>query len=331
MIRIKDLVVTYGDTEVLSGIDLDVASGEFVTLLGPSGCGKSTLLRTIGGFIPAAAGLVEIEGRDVTTRDPEDRGIGFVFQSYALFPHLSVSDNIGFGLATRKIKGAERHRRIAETLAVTGLEKFADKMPSQLSGGQQQRVAIARVLVTQPSVLLMDEPLSNLDAQLRVRLRDEIRRLHEQLGITTLYVTHDQDEALSMSDRVAVMKDGRFEQLASPRAVYENPETAYVCSFVGESNVMSDELARQFGAVPVEGLTLHVRPERISLNERADAAYHTRATIATVTFLGGLTRYVLEVGEGRVTVTTMSDGRRPLLVGDTVACSFNEGDALWLK
>lgn len=331
MIHISDLVVRYGRTEVLSGIELDVSHGEFVTLLGSSGCGKSTLLRAIAGFVDTAQGVIEIDGRDVTRLDPEDRGIGFVFQSYALFPHLSVEDNVGFGLATRKVRGSERTRRIAEALEVTGLTQWAKSIPSQLSGGQQQRVAIARVLVTEPAILLMDEPLSNLDAQLRVRMRDEIRRLHGTLGITTLYVTHDQEEALSISDRVAVMRAGRFEQQAAPRVLYEAPETAYVCTFVGEANVFSDEVAERFGSPAVSGQTLHVRPERLRLGEQADHPYRASATVVSVTFLGSITRYGLQVGSERLTVATMSDGRRPFEVGDQVQCSFGERDALWLR
>lgn len=331
MIDIDNLVVTYGKDEVLSQLSLKVEQGEFVTLLGPSGCGKSTLLRTVGGFIPAASGTVTIGGRDVTKLDPEVRRIGFVFQSYALFPHLSVTDNIAYGLVSRKIRGAERAERIAETLAVTGLEKFAKTMPSQLSGGQQQRVAIARVLVTRPKVMLMDEPLSNLDAQLRVRLRDEIRRLHEQLGITTLYVTHDQDEALSMSDRVAVMKDGKFEQLAPPREVYDAPTTAYVCTFVGAANVLSDKLASRFGCAPVQDKSLHVRPERVRLGPARAGEHVTEAQVSAVTFLGGITKYLVNVDGESLTVAEASDGRPAFAVGQRIDCAFREEDALWLS
>ncbi|ODA90875.1 hypothetical protein ATY41_08140 [Leifsonia xyli subsp. xyli] len=223
-IALSGLTVSYGGADpVLSNIDLRIERGEFVTLLGSSGCGKSTLLRTVAGFVPAASGRIEVNGVDVTSLAPENRGVGFVFQNYALFPHLSVRGNVEFGLRARRLGLEEISRRVADTLDTTGLASFAEAMPAELSGGQQQRVAIARVLATEPSLLLMDEPLSNLDVKLRLHLRTEIQSMHRELGITTLYVTHDQEEALALSDRVAVMRDGRFEQVGTPHTVYHSP------------------------------------------------------------------------------------------------------------
>lgn len=330
MISIRNLSVKYADTEVLHNIDLEVNRGEFVTLLGPSGCGKSTLLRAIGGFVSPSSGTIDMEGRNVTRLDPEQRGVGFVFQSYALFPHLSVEDNVGFGLSVRKIRGLVRRQRIADALAVTGLTDFAAKMPSQLSGGQQQRVAIARVLVTQPSVLLMDEPLSNLDAQLRITLRAEIQRLHRDLGITTLYVTHDQEEALSLSDRVAVMGDGQIEQFASPQAVYQRPETDYVCTFVGDVNRIDDTIAPLFGLDTQPGHNLYVRPERVRVDIQRTAAQQARGIVSSVTFLGAITRYVVRLGESELLATATSVIGNPLAAGTEVWCGFDAADTIRL-
>ncbi|MCA1305303.1 ABC transporter ATP-binding protein [Microbacterium esteraromaticum] len=326
MITIRDLAVAYPGRDVLQGIDLTVDAGEFVTLLGPSGCGKSTLLRAVAGFVSTRAGAIEIGGRDVTRFDPEARGVGFVFQSYALFPHLSVEDNVAFGLGVRGIRGRERRERIDQALTATGLTAHARAMPAQLSGGQQQRVAIARVLVTRPSVLLMDEPLSNLDATLRVRLRAEIQRLHRELGITTLYVTHDQEEALSLSDRVAVMRDGAFDQIAPPREVYQRPTTEYVCRFVGEVNELGGALR---ALIEPHGATaVFVRPENMRLSVVPTPRTVTRGQVRLLTFLGSATQYVIDVDGHEVVAVLPSRQDDDHAVGDEVYVGFDEADLI---
>jgi putative spermidine/putrescine transport system ATP-binding protein len=229
---------TYGVNTVLREVDLSIAQGELVTLLGPSGCGKTTLLRAIAGLSPATSGRVVIAGNDVTHVPPRDRPIGMVFQQYALFPNLRVRDNIAFPLSVRRRPRDQIVRRVEELLALVGLEHVADRMPHQLSGGQQQRVALARALAPNPDVLLLDEPLSALDAEVRGRLRDEIRRIQTRLGMTTVFVTHDQSEALAISDRVAVMNGGRIEQCARPSEIYTSPVTSFAARFVGNRNVL---------------------------------------------------------------------------------------------
>lgn len=332
-VSIKNLSVTYGDRVVIKDLSLEVRGGEFLTLLGPSGCGKSTLLRAIAGLIGSSAGSVTVDGRDVTGLPPEARRLGFVFQSYALFLHLTVFDNIAFGLRVQRVRKPDLRERVHEALYATGLNEYAASMPAQLSGGQQQRVAIARVLAMRPSVLLMDEPLSNLDAVLRVRLRDEIRALHDRIGITTLYVTHDQDEALSMSDRVAVMRDGAFAQLASPREIYERPADEYVCSFVGSSTPLAGALSTAFQLANRPDLRPHVRPESIDLlAPGADAhdVYSATGTVTRQVFLGPITRSTVTVGGGELSVTFPSDSAEAWGVGSMVQCVIPKEKILWL-
>ncbi|MEZ5250933.1 MAG: ABC transporter ATP-binding protein [Ilumatobacteraceae bacterium] len=224
---------TFGPTVALEGLDLDVKQGELISLLGPSGCGKTTALRIAAGFEFATSGAVLVDNADITRTPAHKRNMGMVFQSYSLFPNLTVANNIDFGLRTRKITAVERHRRVAEMLELVELTHLADRYPHQISGGQAQRVALARALAPRPSVLLLDEPLSALDAKVRTTLRDEIRRIQTELGITTLFVTHDQEEALAISDRIGVMSNGRLEQLGDPREVYRHPSSAFVARFVG--------------------------------------------------------------------------------------------------
>ncbi|MBK3425601.1 ABC transporter ATP-binding protein, partial [Methylobacterium ajmalii] len=232
------LTKRYGEATAVAGVDLDIRQGELVALLGPSGCGKTTTLRMVAGFIEPSAGRVVIGGRDVTRLPPHARDTGMVFQSYALFPHMSVADNVGFGLEMRKVGKAERDRRIAEALRLVRLDALADRLPRQLSGGQQQRVALARALVVSPAVFLLDEPLSNLDAKLRSEVGLEIRELQKRLGLTTLMVTHDQDEALAMADRLVVMEHGRVLQVGSAEDLYERPANTFVAGFVGRCNLL---------------------------------------------------------------------------------------------
>ncbi len=241
-LRLAGLTRFFDGTLAVDDVNLDVADGEFLTLLGPSGCGKTTTLRMVAGFIMPDRGDIWFGDRRMTEIPPHKRNTAMVFQSYALFPHMSVADNVGFGLKMRKVEGAERARRIAEALEIVGLTGLERRRPGQLSGGQQQRVALARAIVTRPDVLLFDEPLSNLDAKLRERVRIEIRELQTRLGITSIYVTHDQDEALVMSDRIVVMNKGRIEQIGEPGSIYRRPRTAFVADFLGLANIIEARL-----------------------------------------------------------------------------------------
>ncbi len=229
----------FGDHVALHGMDLTIGGGEFVALLGPSGCGKSTALNCLAGLLPLSGGRIVLDGKRIDQLPPEKRGFGMVFQNYALFPHMTVRRNIAFGLAMRKVARAEQARRVDEALRMVRLTEHADKYPAQLSGGQQQRVAIARAIVLEPPLVLMDEPLSNLDASLRLEMRSEIRRLHQSLGLTTVYVTHDQEEALALADRLVVLRDGRVQQVGSPEEVYAHPRNQYVAGFMGYRNLLS--------------------------------------------------------------------------------------------
>ncbi|PWV64524.1 spermidine/putrescine ABC transporter ATP-binding protein PotA [Plasticicumulans acidivorans] len=238
VIELKNVTKAYGKQTVLHGIDLQVRRGEFLTLLGPSGCGKTTILRLLAGFESASSGQVIIDGQDVSASPPEDRHVNTVFQSYALFPHMTVFDNVAFGPKIRGVKGPELEAAVMEALRTVKLDGFAQRLPAQLSGGQQQRVAIARALVNKPLVLLLDESLSALDYKLRKAMQIELKQLQRQLGITFVFVTHDQEEALSMSDRIVVMNTGRIQQIGSPREVYETPNNLFVAKFVGEINTL---------------------------------------------------------------------------------------------
>lgn len=237
-LEIRNLGKWYGNAAALRSFDLDVHGGEFISLLGPSGCGKTTALHCIAGLLEPDEGTIELDGRDLTGLPPERRGFGMVFQNYALFPHLTVGRNVAFGLEMMGVRREEIARRVTEALRLVQLADLADRHPSQLSGGQQQRVALARAIVTEPRLLLMDEPLSNLDARLRVEMRTEIRRLHQSLGLTTLYVTHDQEEALSLSDRIVLLRGGVIQQVGTPEEVYGEPRSSYVAGFLGYRNLI---------------------------------------------------------------------------------------------
>ena len=256
-VSLRNLTRAFGATKALDGMSLDIAPGELVALLGPSGCGKTTALRIVAGFEFADSGEVLVNGKDVSGVPAARRDMGMVFQSYSLFPNMSALDNVGFGLRMRKTAAAQRRRKAAELLDMVGLSAQAGQYPHQLSGGQQQRVALARALAIEPQVLLLDEPLSALDAKVRLQLREQIRTLQQRLGITTIFVTHDQEEALSMADRVGVMRDGRLEQVADPSELYSRPATAFVAEFVGTMNRLPGELAGP-GTVAVLGATVAV-------------------------------------------------------------------------
>jgi putative spermidine/putrescine transport system ATP-binding protein len=315
-VRLEGVVKDYGASRALHGVDLDVRPGEFVSLLGPSGCGKTTALRVIAGLEQADGGSVLFDDEDVSRVPANRRDLGMVFQSYSLFPHLDVLRNTMYGLATRKVEKAEARRRAGEALDLVGLADFAARYPHQLSGGQQQRVALARALVTEPRVLLLDEPLSALDARVRVQVREEIRRIQLRLGITTVFVTHDQEEALAVSDRVAVMVAGRIEQVGTPEELYRQPATSAVAEFVGRSNrlpaVVVHGRARVLGAeLPLlvartDGpAVVFVRPEHLRIT--ADGA---PAVVQESVFLGAVRRTRLETEDGTVLWMEHDSGER---------------------
>ncbi len=281
LIEVKNLVKRYGAVAALDGISLAIRQGEFIALLGPSGCGKTTLLRSIAGFIEPTSGDILIDGKSVVGLPPNHRPVNTVFQNYALFPHNTVFDNVAFGPRRQKLPRQEIHSRVTEALAIVGMESFADRYPVQLSGGQQQRVALARALVNRPKVLLLDEPLGALDLQLRKRMQLELKRLHERLGITFLLVTHDQDEAMAMADRIAVMSSGQIIQAGTGAEIYNNPNSRFVGEFIGEANLLECEkqangklmLKKEKVEIPyaIEGnpndqISLLIRPENIELH-----------------------------------------------------------------
>ncbi|MDG4650169.1 ABC transporter ATP-binding protein [Roseibacterium sp. SDUM158017] len=330
VLRIGAVSKRFGAVTVLKDCSLDVAEGEIVTLLGASGCGKTTLLRCIAGFWDAERGSIEIDGQDMGALPVNRRPVGVVFQSYALFPHLTVASNVGYGLRMRGVPRAEIDARVAEVLATVSLSDFADRYPAQLSGGQQQRVAVARVLVLQPRVLLLDEPFSALDAKLRGTMQVELRQLIKRLGLTAIFVTHDQDEALTMSDRIAVMRDGRIEQVAAPDTVFDHPATAYVADFIGTSNFW--RATAKGGAVTLpDGQTARTelsgdvqvmtRPHNLRIAPEEDGPW--RGRVAFHRTVGALIEFHVETPDGAtVQVVSMRQHRlRPLQAGAAVSLS----------
>ena len=310
-LRLAGLEKRYGDTVAVAGIDLEVREGEFMTLLGPSGCGKTTTLGLIAGFFPPSAGEIYLKGKPVAGLPPFKRDIGVVFQDYALFPHMTAGENVAFGLKMRDIEKKECEQRVREALDLVQLGGFAERRPLELSGGQRQRVALARALVIRPAVLLLDEPLSNLDLKLREEMRVEIAGLQRRLGITTVFVTHDQGEALVMSDRVAVMNAGRIEQVGAPAEIYERPVTRFVAEFIGRMNFFSDG-----------NRLIAIRPERAKLAKEKPADGFARpGKVRQLLYLGATLEYhlTLEGGE-RGLVEASNDGNAP---------RFAAGDAVW--
>jgi putative spermidine/putrescine transport system ATP-binding protein len=300
-ISVRGLSKHYDDVRAVDGLDLDIEDGEFFSMLGPSGSGKTTVLRLIAGFEPPTAGTIELGGEDVTGRAPYDRDVNTVFQDYAIFPHMSVLQNVEYGLRVKKVPKAERRRRAEEALATVRLEGYGARRPHQLSGGQRQRVALARALVNRPKVLLLDEPLGALDLKLRREMQVELKQIQRDVGITFVFVTHDQEEALTMSDRVAVFNEGRIEQLATPVELYENPTSTFVAGFVGTSNLIEGAAAEQ---VLGEAGTFVIRPEKLLMHAEHEAPAADGDTVVApgvvreVVYLGASTHSIVGLDAG---------------------------------
>lgn len=341
LIELKNLHVRYGKTEVLKNLNLSINEGELVSLLGPSGCGKTTTLRVIAGFIKPQEGQFLFDGKDYTMEDVHKRNFGFVFQSYALFPHLTVAKNVAFGLKMRKMQPKEIEEKVNKILDVVDLGEYADRFPKELSGGQRQRVALARALVIEPDLLLLDEPLSNLDAKLRVKMRVGIRKIQQALKITTVYVTHDQEECFSISDQVAVMNQGIIEHLDTPQNIYDNPKTEFVANFVGYENFLNlrmeddstdEQRVRDSMGQPLlvtsdrrfthkdKDIKGAIRPEDIKLLKNKDASMENvrEGKIGISTFLGKGYQYIVESNLGE------------LVVNDDASERYNNGDTVYL-
>ncbi len=332
-VELRSLVCRYGPVEAVRSMDLVIAPGEFFTLLGPSGCGKSTTLQAIGGFAPPSGGQILVGGQDITHLPPARRPTNYVFQNYALFPHMSVSENVEYGLKRRKVPAAERRERVAGELKRVGMQDSAGRRPGQLSGGQQQRVALARALVNRPAVLLLDEPLSALDFLMRKQLREELKTIQRDVGTTTVFVTHDQSEALSMSDRIAVMNAGRIEQIGTPDEIYERPQTRFVAEFIGSANLLPGTAAGQSFVLDA-GVTvrlakapesrhclLMVRPEHMRLAEAGIAA-----TLTKCTYVGDHHEILATLADGG-TVTLKQQERPAFSRGAACRIAFDETKA----
>ncbi len=340
-VQLHGLSRSYGTVRALDDLDLTVQAGELIALLGPSGCGKTTTLRLLAGLEDADSGTISVAGRDVTRLPANKRDMGMVFQAYSLFPHMTVTQNVAFGLKLRGIGASVRGKRAADMLELVELGSQADRYPHQLSGGQQQRVALARALAIEPQVLLLDEPLSALDAKVRAQLRDQIRRIQLEVGITTLFVTHDQEEALAIADRVGVMKDGRLEQLAPPADVYSRPATSFVAEFVGLSNrlagvvsgssvtVRGHDLPLVDRATPPGPVTALVRPEAVTL--AADAAAQAGPLTGTViasTFLGATSRVTVDLGDTTIMAQLPTSDATELSAGSRVTLTIRPDPVL---
>jgi putative spermidine/putrescine transport system ATP-binding protein len=331
-LALQGLTKRFGDAAAVDDLSLAVEKGEFVSLLGPSGCGKTTTLQMIAGFVEPSAGTIRLGERDLTKVKPASRGLGIVFQSYALFPHMTAAENIAFGLEMRGIAKSEQVKRVADALTLVGLTGFADRYPRRMSGGQQQRVALARALVIKPDVLLLDEPLSNLDAKLREEMQVELRQIQRTVGTTTILVTHDQGEAMALSDRIVVMNRGRVEQIAAPTEIYQRPASAFVANFLGRINVLPAKLASGIATIgsarfPMPGGTdgtfsVSIRPERIGFAEVGLAG-----TVKTRIFQGHHWLVQIATDAGLVTVIAPNDGRPVPQEGTMTHLSWRSEDA----
>ncbi|RXH33365.1 spermidine/putrescine ABC transporter ATPase [Bradyrhizobium nanningense] len=337
VVELRSVSKYYGEVAAVANTSLDVRRGELLCLLGPSGCGKTTTLRIVAGFVEPTSGTVSINGVDMTHQPPYRRDTGMVFQSYALFPHMTIAENIAFGLENLKWPRKEREKRVEEMLKLVELPHLAKRLPSQLSGGQQQRIALARALAMRPALLLLDEPFSNLDAQLRVRVREELREVVRRVGVTTLFVTHDQEEALTMSDRIVVMNAGQVEQIGTPGEIYEAPATAFVAKFIGWCSLLKGAVGSDGAFTSSAGLRLPgnwtagpgtavIRPEHVRLSSDDAAATSHRARVLQTHYYGGATRVVLDVhGEQLTMQERFSFGRYPK-AGDLLDISINARD-----
>ena len=334
MIHLKDIEVRFGDFTALKDINIHVKEGEFFTFLGPSGCGKTTTLRTITGFIEPSAGTVVVKGEDITHVPVEKRNIGMVFQNYALFPTMTVYENIAFGLRVKKMDKAEIDKRVREMAKKVDLtDQQLMRKVAELSGGQQQRVAIARALVTAPAIMCLDEPLSNLDAKLRVQLRNELKELQSKFGITTIYVTHDQEEALTLSDNIAVFNKGVIEQIGTPYEIYNNSATEFVCNFIGDINKLEGktitEIANQTGKKLSPEKATYVRLERIHVNEgQREGCANIPAKVMGREYYGLYIKYMLDVCGQTIKCIEKNDGTKYFEVGDTVTVAISPDDLM---
>ena len=328
MIELKDIIVKFGDFEALHNINVDVKEGEFFTFLGPSGCGKTTTLRTITGFIEPVSGTVSVNDKDITRVPIEKRNIGIVFQSYALFPSMTVYDNIAFGLKIQKLSKTEIDQKVRDIARKVDLsDEQLKKAVSQLSGGQQQRVAIARALVTGPSIICMDEPLSNLDAKLRVQLRNELKKMQRDFGITTIYVTHDQEEALTLSDRIAVFNKGYIEQIGTPNEIYNHSKTEFVCNFIGDINRLEETIC---GEMKLPETRHHfIRLERLRVNRpKADDELQLQGVIESREYYGLYIKYYIRVDGQILKAIEKNDGINIYEPGETVTVGIHPSDVM---
>ena len=315
ILQLRQIRKSFDNTEVLKGIDLEVAQGEFITLLGASGCGKTTTLRIIAGLELPDAGQVILEGQDITNREPNKRDVNTVFQNYALFPHMNVADNVGYGLKIRKVPKAQIAERVERALRLVQLEEYKKRMPDQLSGGQKQRIAIARAVINEPKVLLLDEPLGALDLKLRRQMQLELKRLQKQLGITFIYITHDQEEAINMSDRIGVMHEGVLEQMGTPNEVYYRPRTSYVADFVGNANILHKN-----------GETLAIRSENIRMD--GESVCTQEAVVVEKSFAGGQLRILFRLSDGQLLTASRYGIDNDMQAGETVKIGWDAKDAV---
>jgi len=349
-LQLSRITKSYGATQIVKGFDLDIAKGEFVSFLGPSGCGKTTVLRMVAGFETPTSGSITIDGKDIVSLRANQRNIGLVFQAYALFPNMTVAKNVGFGLKVAGEKADAIEARVKEMLYLVGLADKGDRFPFQLSGGQQQRVALARALAVSPRVLLLDEPLSALDAKIRVSLRKEIRDIQRSLGITTIFVTHDQEEALSISDRVVVMNAGIADQIGAPHEIYNRPKTKFVANFVGTLNSLPATIVdrkksklkigeQKLSLQPIllsrhvgDMVNIAIRPESMRLGTRSDKDVSLDGTIEEVQFLGSVLRLRAKIEDSTVSLDTFNDPQvPPPALGQKVAMSFSPNDVIVLE
>lgn len=315
ILQLQQIRKSFANTEVLKGIDLEAGQGEFITLLGASGCGKTTTLRIIAGLELPDSGQVILEGHNITDWEPNKRDVNTVFQNYALFPHMNVADNVGYGLKIRKVPKAEIAERVERALRLVQLEEYGKRMPDQLSGGQKQRIAIARAVINEPKVLLLDEPLGALDLKLRRQMQLELKRLQKQLGITFIYITHDQEEAINMSDRIGVMHEGVLEQMGTPNEVYYRPRTSYVADFVGNANILHKN-----------GETLAIRSENIRMD--GESVCTQEAVVVEKSFAGGQLRILFRLSDGQLLTASRYGIDNDMQAGETVQIGWDAKDAV---